>query len=173
MNNNDDICWQEIIKNITPLKTDKIHHVYHKVTLTVKPKINPCNLLFKNNLDNLQMDSMINIDASTAKKFKRGLFPIEAELDLHGFTEKEAFSAVIEFIQKSYLQKKRCIAVITGKGLHQTQQDNIFSHQGILKNCVPQWLNLPDIRPLILAIKHPENKQGGSGIIHILLRRQR
>lgn len=114
-----------------------------------------------------------NIDANTARRFKRGEFKTEAELDLHGYTENKAFDAVVSFVKRSYLKGRRCIAIITGKGLHQNDEDGTFAGRGVLKERVPQWLNQPDIRPLILAVHHPEHRQGGSGVIRILLRRQR
>ncbi len=100
-------------------------------------------------------------------------FRIEAELDLHGCTEDKAFERVIEFVKNAYIDGKRCIAIITGKGLHADNEADVFRNRGVLKERVPQWLNLPEIRPLILAINHPQPKDGGCGVIKILLRRKR
>ena len=124
-------------------------------------------------MTNLEFGNFDNIDANTTKKFKTGEFRIEAELDLHGYTEKSAFDAVINFVKQSYIQGKRCITIITGKGLHRDNDDCISNPRGVLKEWVPKWLNFEDIRPLILAVNHPAPNQGGDGVIKILLRRKR
>lgn len=169
-----DNVWQEYVKDVRKLDKPKRENVFRKsLRLTVIPKISADKVYRGRPLEQLQTGADANIDANTARRFKRGDFVREAELDLHGYTEDRAYDAVIDFIKKAYLQKKRCIAIITGKGLHQNNEDDIFANRGILKNRVPQWLNLPEIRPLILAINHPEHRRGGSGVIEILLRRQR
>ena len=57
------------------------------------------------------------MDGSLAKRFKREAFPVEGILDLHGITEKSAFDRVCDFIKSSYFSSKRCVLIITGKGL--------------------------------------------------------
>ena len=113
------------------------------------------------------------IDKSTLRKFKREEFNIEATLDLHGFTEDEAFVKVDNFIPQCYNQGKRCVVIITGKGLTVREDDDIFTPKGILKRQVPQWLDMPRIRAMILIYKHPSEKLGGSGALYILLKRNK
>lgn len=172
-NADDERCWQELIRDIHPLTGDKPQTFSKKIELKVVPKISPDRVYQGAALVDIIIGNTDNIDANTARRFKRGEFKIEAELDLHGYTESRAFDAVASFIKNAYLRGKRCVAVITGKGLHQNDEDDIFASRGVLKDRVPQWLNLPDIRPLILAVHHPEHNQGGTGVIRILLRRQR
>lgn len=112
------------------------------------------------------------IDNSTLTKFKRDEFKPEAVLDLHGMTENQAFPAVENFVAKCYNRGLRCIIIVTGKGLPH-QDDDIFATKGILRKCVPQWLNLPHLRAAILVYKNPSAKLGGSGALYILLRRNR
>lgn len=168
-------AWQELVKDIRRLKTTNQEHSLCRRPLPMKivPKISP-NLVYHGApLGELAAGNLDNIDKQTARRFRRGDFAVEAELDLHGYNENNAYDEVIAFVKKAYLQGKRCIAIITGKGLHQNDEDDIFVSRGVLKNRVPQWLNLPEIRPLILAINHPEQLRGGSGVIEILLRRHR
>ncbi len=173
MSNADDSAWQELIKDVQPLPKPKTTEKNTRITLRVTPKISPDRVYGGERLSDLIPGKTDNIDNNTARRFKKGEFKTEAELDLHGYTETKAFEAVCSFIKKSYLQQRRCIAIITGKGLHQNDEDDIFASRGVLKERVPQWLNLPDIRPPILAIFHPQHTEGGSGVIRILLRRQR
>ncbi len=170
---NDDESWIAATKGVSPLKKTPRDNSRKTKELSVTPKISANTVYHGNRLDDLEFGKTDNIDANTAKKFKDGSFRIEEELDLHGCTENAAFEKVISFVKNAYIRGKRCVAIITGKGLHVENEDEIFQTRGVLKERVPQWLNLPEIRPLILAINHPQAKDGGSGVIKILIRRKR
>ena len=103
---------------------------------------------------------------------KKEGFGVEGTLDLHGYTEEMAYPAVFNFITSSYLAKKRCILIITGKGLPHPDED-LFAARGVLKDRVPQWLKTDELKQLILTYIHPSAKLGGSGALYILLRRNR
>ena len=173
LSDEDQNCWQQLVQDVDKLTSEKTVTFSKKVELKVVPKITPNQVYDGASLSDIVIGNMNDVDANTAKKFKRGEFRIEAELDLHGYTENKAFDAVCDFVKNAYLRQMRCISIITGKGLHKNDEDDIFASRGVLKDRVPQWLNLPDIRPLILSVFHPEHIKGGSGAIHILLRRHR
>ena len=113
------------------------------------------------------------IDKSTLKKFRREEFQVESTLDLHGKTEDEAFQLVNKFITHCYTLGKRCIIIITGKGLNIHKNEDLFANKGILRKSVPQWLDLPNLRSMILIYKNPSEKLGGNGALYILLRRNK
>ncbi len=113
------------------------------------------------------------IDKATLKRFKKEEFAIEAVLDLHGLTEDAAFEKVDNFIPQCYNQGKRCIVIVTGKGLSVHEGEDIFTPKGILRKQVPQWLNMPRLRGMILVYKHPSERLGGQGALYILLRRNK
>ena len=113
------------------------------------------------------------IDKSTLRKFKREEFKVEAVLNLHGLTEDEAFAKVDSFIPQSYALGRRCVMIITGKGIRVHPNDDIFTSKGILRKQVPQWLNMARLRAMILIYKHPSEKMGGEGALYILLRRNK
>lgn len=121
----------------------------------------------------LEDDDMEGIDKHTLRKFKREEFAVEAVLDLHGKTENAAFAAVDDFVPRCYAQGKRCIIIVTGKGLNVENDESIFATKGVLKKMVPQWLNLPRLRALIMVYKHPSPRLGGEGALYILLRRKK
>lgn len=173
MTENKDESWEELTKSIIPLKKEATETSRPKPILKITPKITANMVYSGDSLDSLKIGSTANIDNNTAKKFKNGELKVEAELDLHGCTEEKAFEKVMSFVKNAYLHQYRCIDIITGKGLHATEDCDFFNVRGVLKDRVPQWLNLPEIRPLILAINHPSHQNGGSGVIRILLRRQR
>ena len=167
---NDD--WQELIKDIKPLKKNDVDLSRPKKTIEIKPKISANRVYDGDKLGPLEIGCSDNIDANTFKHFKSGKMKVEAELDLHGCTEDEAFDKVMSFVKNAYLRGLRCVDIITGKGLH-AESESFFVARGVLRDRVPQWLNLPEIRPLILSIINPEHNQGGSGVLRILLRRKR
>ncbi len=113
------------------------------------------------------------IDKSTLRKFKREEFRVEAVLDLHGLTEDEAFAKVDSFIPQNYALGRRCVMIITGKGIRVHPDDDIFTTKGVLRKQVPQWLNMARLRAMILIYKHPSEKMGGAGALYILLRRNK
>jgi len=113
------------------------------------------------------------IDSSTIRKFKQENFKTETVLDLHGCTEDEAFTKVDCFIQQCYNIGKRCVIIITGKGKTIRENDDIFTNKGILKRMVPQWLDMPRLRAMILVYKHTSEKLGGSGALYILLKKNK
>ena len=138
----------------------------------VRPTIDYANVYKGKDLKQLAPGDFANIDRQTSEKFRRGAFKIERRLDLHGLSEKEAFEAVDAFIRDAYLHNKRCVLIITGKGLKK-EDDAWYEKKGILKECVPGWLNAPGLRPLILAICSALPEDGGEGALYVLLRRHR
>ena len=168
----DRLLWQKETSNIT--KTEQPDEppsapVYiNEITPTVSYKNIP-NIY---QLTYLRVGDLSNMDGQTAKKVKRCEYKIDATLDLHGKTENVAYEAVLNFIKNAYLQEKRCVLIITGKGLKQEDED-IFCIKGKLKERTPIWLNSEQLRPLILGFIHPLERLGGSGALYILLRKKK
>jgi DNA-nicking Smr family endonuclease len=111
------------------------------------------------------LDRFAGIDRANAERLKRGLHKIEARLDLHGMTQAEAHGALFAFIAGSRAVGRRCVLVITGRGLGQ-------SGPGVLKSSVPRWLEEPELRRHILAIAPAQAQHGGPGATYLLLRRR-
>jgi DNA-nicking Smr family endonuclease len=104
------------------------------------------------------------IDRRSAERLSRGRLPIEGRLDLHGMTQAAAVERLAEFIARSEAAGKRCVLVITGKGL---------ASGGVLRDQVPRWLNLPPNRARVLAFDYARQQHGGSGALYVLLKRRR
>lgn len=108
------------------------------------------------------------VDKRTHQRMIKGKMPIEGRLDLHGHTKESAHRALDAFIKGAYSAGRRCVIVITGKGLR------IESGEvGVLRQSVPQWLNGPVLRPMVLAFSHATPKDGGEGALYVLLKRKR
>ena len=108
------------------------------------------------------LDRFAGIDRATAERLKRGRYPVEARLDLHGMTQAEAHTALAGFVARSRAAGRRCLLVITGHGR---------MSGGILKAAVPRWLGEPELRRHVLAIAPAQPDSGGSGALYVLLRR--
>ena len=108
------------------------------------------------------LDRFAGVDRATAERLKRGRYPVEARLDLHGMIQAEAHRALTGFIARSRAAGRRCVLVITGHGR---------MSGGVLKAAVPRWLAEPGLRPDVLAITPAQPSAGGDGALYVLLRR--
>ncbi|MEM9469771.1 MAG: Smr/MutS family protein [Pseudomonadota bacterium] len=114
------------------------------------------------------------LDRRTADRLKKGKMTIEARLDLHGMRQDEAYKALEVFINNVVQQKKRCVLVITGKGLSgKSAQEWLEPSQGVLKNRVPQWLSSPPLSYSVLKFVQAQPKDGSHGALYVYLRRQK
>ena len=115
-----------------------------------------------NTLPDLTLDNnSAGIDKNTQRKFKTGRMNVQASLDMHGMTQDVAFEALISFINNCFNNDKRCVEVITGKGL-------LSKNGGVLRRSLPIWINNSDIRPKVLSFcqAHP-------GAYFVLLKRKK
>jgi DNA-nicking Smr family endonuclease len=115
------------------------------------------------------------VDRATAERLKRGQHRIEAQLDLHGMTQAAAHRALTGFVAASREAGRRCVLVITGRGLPPGYSDGSPGGEepGILRRAVPRWLDEPELRPHLLAIAPAQPRHGGAGALYLLLRRRR
>ena len=86
------------------------------------------------------------------KKLRRGHWPVEDELDLHGFNRLEAARDVADFLDQGGM---RCVRIVHGKGL------------GVLREMLRAEL---PARPEVLAFVEAPPDQGGSGAVLVLLK---
>lgn len=110
---------------------------------------------------------MAGVDKRTAQRMRRGQLPIEGRIDLHGLTQEEAHRALSAFLAGSQNAGRRCVLVVTGKGLRPDGQT------GVLRQNVPRWLNAPSNRGRVLAFSYAQVKDGGEGALYVLLRRKK
>ncbi|MHA1541005.1 MAG: Smr/MutS family protein [Alphaproteobacteria bacterium] len=88
---------------------------------------------------------------------KKKKIRFDKKIDLHGFTQQEAFEILAENIPFFYESQKKVILIITGKS-------------GILKSSVPNWLNSNSIFSCIREITSAPNYLGGEGAILLFMR---
>ena len=95
------------------------------------------------------------------------------KFDLHGFTLDEANNKVKEIIKHCVKNKFREILLITGKGIHSTNEEDTYvsKNLGKLKYSVPEFIRTnSDLNKLIISIDDAEKIDGGEGALIIKLK---
>lgn len=105
------------------------------------------------------------VDRRTDQRLKRGKMEIEATIDLHGMGQAQAQESLTRFIKTSHDLGRRCVLVITGKGL--------LGKPGIIKTRLPDWLRESPLAALVLKSTPAQLRHGGEGAVYVLLRRRR
>lgn len=106
------------------------------------------------------------------QRVARGREPIDAHLDLHGLTQKEAHTALLRFLRRAQADGARIVLVVTGKGTGGVDRDDA-TERGVLRRQVPLWLALPEFRPFVVGFENAHVGHGGRGALYVRLRRGR
>ena len=95
------------------------------------------------------------------RRLRRGLYPIEGDLDLHGLSQTNARDYLGEFIAGSRGAGLRCIRIVHGKGYRSGARGPV------LKVAVNSWLRH---HLDVMAFTSARAIDGGSGAVYVLLR---
>jgi DNA-nicking Smr family endonuclease len=101
------------------------------------------------------------VRTQTLKHLRRGLFPIEDQLDLHGLSQAEARGCLGDFLAYSRGAGYRCVRIVHGKGYRSGARGPI------LKIAVNTWLKR---HPDVMAFTSARPIDGGTGAVYVLLR---
>ena len=96
-------------------------------------------------------------------------------LDLHGYSLDDANQVIENFIKKSYEEKVSKLIIVTGKGLHSSNEKDPYVSKdlGILKYSIPNFLkNNAELMELISNISDAGIEDGGSGAFYIFLKKK-
>jgi DNA-nicking Smr family endonuclease len=104
----------------------------------------------------------IDLDRGSWQRLRRGRYPVDARLDLHGLRQAEAHAALVGFLAAAQARGNRCVLIITGRGL---------ASGGTLRDMVPRWLDTAPSRARVLAYAPAHPRHGGAGALYVLLRR--
>jgi DNA-nicking Smr family endonuclease len=105
----------------------------------------------------------VDLDRRSWLRLRRGSYPIDARLDLHGMTQAEAHARLAAFLAGAQARGNRCVLVITGRGLR---------HGGTLRAMTSRWLESEPNRGLVLSFAQARLQHGGEGALYVLLRRR-
>jgi DNA-nicking Smr family endonuclease len=101
------------------------------------------------------------LQKNVIKKLRKGHFPVEADMDLHGLTSRQAQPQLMRFLQHCIDNGYRCAHIVHGKGYHSPDS------QPVLKNDLNHWLRQ---HPSVQAFCSAPQRDGGSGAVLVLLK---
>lgn len=166
--------FQQAMHGVRPLKQERISHPARPCAPWPRQQATPSSAEEPGLSDywpweNLEIGEELlfsrpGINLDTLKKLRRGHWPVEAELDLHGHSSDSARHAVIVFLQRCRHAGLRCVRIIHGKGLSSNQGVPILKLR--LKNWLVQHSD-------VLAFCQARPADGGSGAALLLLKSQR
>ena len=97
----------------------------------------------------------------TLRKLRRGNWPIQGRLDLHGNHTDSARKLLQEFLHVARQHGSRCVLVIHGKGM------NSRGGEAVLRKLTRHWLTQ---HPQVLAFCDAMPDEGGNGAVLVLLK---
>jgi DNA-nicking Smr family endonuclease len=114
----------------------------------------------------LEEDPALNYAApgvgpDVVKKLRKGHWPVQDELDLHGMRRDTARDAIGDFLRRSSMRNHRCVCVIHGRGFGSRGQEPV------LKSMVHSWLVQKEE---VVAFCQARSSEGGEGALIVLLR---
>lgn len=98
------------------------------------------------------------------RDLKRGRWPLQASIDLHGATLEHARLRLERFLQHALAEEFRCLRIVHGKGYGSADKRPVLLHQ------IRRWLTQLDV---VLAFSDCPPNEGGNGAVKVLLRKPR
>lgn len=101
------------------------------------------------------------LQKNVLRKLRKGYYGVDAEIDLHGLSSREAQQQLLRFLHFCVEDGCRCVQIIHGKGY------NSPNNQPVLKNDINLWLRQHQD---ILAFCSTPPRAGGTGALYVLLK---
>jgi DNA-nicking Smr family endonuclease len=122
--------------------------------------------------DQFDVDGLLDEDPSLAyaqdgvgpdvlKKLRKRHWPVQEEIDLHGYTRDQARELLNDFLHRMNRRGVRCVRVIHGVGFGSPRGEPV------LRGMVHSWLVQ---KPEVVAFCIAGKKDGGHGALIVLLR---
>ena len=175
----DDLFLKKM-KGVKPLKNGENTTNRNKsfpLKKTIKPKTDEENVIHESDVKTKKKHSKFDLlFGDINKDLKRGKIKIDRRLDLHGYSLDEAYLRFKKEVIKTYNQNKRCLLIITGKGVHKKLEDSneiepkLF--YGKIKNSITSWIKEEDLKKYILTYQDAGFEHGGDGAIFVYLRKK-
>ena len=173
LNDDDTDLFHEMMEGVKPLSQEKIDPDSAPKTRKIKrPLTEPKQRAVFGELDyapTVGADEPLSfardgVQQKVMSKLKKGLFPIESKIDLHGSTVNEAGAKLQHAINVAVNNQQRCVLVVHGRG------KGSFDNKPAIKTHVNQWLRNS---ANVLAFCSAQSHHGGTGAVYVLLKRQR
>lgn len=170
----DEALWHAVTQSVTPLKRSRRTKKNEAAAATSSPAepakspaIRPrAPTPAKPRPSSPKSPALAVLDRRARQRLARGTQAIDARLDLHGRTVEQAHAVLVRFLHRAQADGAKTVLVITGKG-------GGDGGRGVLRQQVPQWLALPDFRPLVVGFGEAAIAHGGQGALYVRVRRAR
>lgn len=168
LSTDEQMLWDQIAQNINPLRSKN----QSKVNLFFPKKVVFSLPSEKESITFLQEEFSFSPSSDTRRLQRVGKVTLEARLDLHGFTQKQAYSSLVHFLQTCHQKQYVWVLIITGKGLRQKDQNHFdtISKKQTLRLLTPQWLDQNPLRNIVSAYAPAKPRDGGQGALYVRLR---
>jgi DNA-nicking Smr family endonuclease len=177
LNDEERALWTGFVRSITPLQrspetatpsagADAGETASASVRQTARPDGSPVK----------KAPPLAPLGRRLKQRVARGREPIDARLDLHGFTQEEAHAALLRFLRRAQADGAKIALVVTGKGTGKVpdmRAHSAVTERGVLRRQVPMWLSLPEFRPFVVGFEDAHVGHGGKGALYVRLRRIR
>jgi DNA-nicking Smr family endonuclease len=107
----------------------------------------------------------VDVPLDAVRRLRRGLWPVDARVDLHGMGVKEARGQLEAFLRMMRARGERCVLVVHGKGEHSPQGI------GVLRGEIAAWLSQGASSRDVAAFVTARTSDGGEGAVYVLLRK--
>lgn len=176
MSHDDDLAlFQEMMGDVKPIQQDTAEHKkQHSVSDAQLAKREAAIWLTEDDPEYLSVDHAPMIKPEDIIEFKRdgvqegvyrklrlGKYPIQARLDLHRRTLKQARDEVVQFLKQCMAMDIRTVVIIHGRG----EKSN---PPALMKSFVAQWLE--QINEVQCA-HSAQRFHGGTGAVYVLLKK--
>jgi DNA-nicking Smr family endonuclease len=164
----EEALWNGFVRSITPLRRSQKTPSGEKTQLpAAAKKLHP-----QRPAAPTPTPALAPLERRLKQRVARGRAPIDARIDLHGFTQNEAYAVLLRFLERAQADACRLVLVVTGKGGGGGPHDRA-SERGVLRRQVPLWLELPEFRALVVGFDNAHAGHGGDGALYLRLRRRR
>ncbi len=176
MSHDDDFAlFQEMMGDVKPIQHDTAEHKkQHQVSDAQLAKREAAIWLTDDDPEYLSIDYAPMIKPEDMIEFKRdgvqegvyrklrlGKYPIQAKLDLHKRTLKEARDEVVKFLKQCMQLDIRTVIIVHGRG----ERSN---PPALMKSYLTQWLQ--QIRD-VQCVHSAQRFHGGTGAVYVMLRK--
>ncbi len=173
--NNDLDLFQQMMGDVKPIKHDTAEHKKnHQVTGAQLARREAAIWLSEDNPEYLSIDhapmlkpediiafKRDGVQEGVFKKLRLGKYPIQARLDLHKKTLKDARDEVVKFLKQCLRMDIRTVIIIHGKG----ERSN---PPAMMKSYTASWLEqIKDV----MCTHSAQQFHGGTGAVYVLLRK--
>lgn len=162
--------WRGFARGVTPLRHSAGAPLDVAPDQAVREMLRPAQSVPKERAHAKQPPALAQFDRRLRQRVARGRAAIDARLDLHGMTQKQAHGALLHFLAQAQAQDAKLALVVTGKGIGGAADS--ASERGVLRRQVPLWLPLPEFRRFIVSFQQAHASHGGEGALYLRLRRR-